>query len=132
MLLDTNVFLFFVGGEARLKKTLRAAIADPAAPIKISAASLWEMTIKHRIGKLPLPAPFSSEPVAAMANWCDRAAIQMLELAPRYIGDAMALDFAHNDPFDRVIAATAIAEGLELVTSDRRFKMCQGLRVLQV
>ena len=132
MLLDTNAFIFFLRGDARLRKPLQQVIADPAAPIKISVVSFWEMTIKHRKGKLPLPTPFSTDPAAAMASWCNRAAIQMLDLAPRHIGDAMALDFAHDDPFDRIIAATALAEGLELVTSDRRFATCPGLRVLRI
>ncbi len=132
MLLDTNAFLFFLNGDARVRKALHDVITNPAAPIKISAASFWEMTIKHRIGKLPLPAPFSSDPVKAMTGWCNRAAIQMLDLAPRYIGEAMSLSFSHDDPFDRVIAATALAEGLQLVTSDRRFATCPGLQVVKI
>ena len=59
MLLDTNAFIWFVEGNARLKAPMRAAIADPAIPVKLSIVSFWEMAIKHRKGKLPLPAPFA-------------------------------------------------------------------------
>ena len=132
MLLDTSAFLFFLWGDARMKKALGPAISNPAMPLKVSAASFWEMTIKHRIGKLPLPKPFSTDPVDAMEQWCGRGGINLIDLAPKHIGRAMGLDFKHEDPFDRVIAATAIVEGVQLVTSDKRFKSCKGLQVLLV
>ncbi|HYD89780.1 MAG TPA: type II toxin-antitoxin system VapC family toxin [Vitreimonas sp.] len=131
MLLDTNAFIWFVRGDARLKKSLREAIEDSSVAIKLSVASFWEMTIKHRIGKLPLPAPFSTDPTQAIQTWCGRAAIGLLPVAPEHVGHAMNLSFAQNDPFDRLIAATALVEKLELVTSDRRFLNCPGLRVLK-
>lgn len=132
MLLDTNAFIWFVRGDARLKKPLRHAIADSSASIKLSVASFWEMTLKHRIGKLPLPAPFSTDPTHAIEAWCARAAIDLLPITLQHVGHAMNLSFAQNDPFDRLIAATALVEKLELVTSDRRFLNCSGLRVTQV
>lgn len=132
MLLDTSAFLFFLRGDARIEKALGPIITNPAAPLKVSAASFWEMTIKHRIGKLPLPKPFSSDPVAAMEQWCARSGIELVDLGPRQIGEAMKLTFDHEDPFDRVIAASALVEGVQLVTSDKRFKACKGLRVVLI
>lgn len=132
MLLDTNAFLFFLRGDARISKPLQATIANPAAPLKLSAASFWEMTIKHGKGKLPLPKPFSTDPQSAIDNWCSRAGIQMLDIVPAHISRAMKLDFANTDPFDRIIAATALVEGIELVTSDRLFASCRGLKVIAI
>lgn len=132
MLLDTSAFLFFLWGDVRIEKALGPVIANPAASLKVSAASFWEMTIKHRIGKLPLPKPFSSDPVGAMEQWCARGGIELIDLGPRQIGEAMKLTFDHEDPFDRVIAASALGEGVQLVTSDKRFKACKGLRVVLI
>src|SRR5262245_46329953 len=132
MLLDTNAFIWFVSGNPRLRKPLREAISNPSVAIKLSVASFWEMTIKHRIGKLPLPAPFATDPTHAVETWCGRAGIDLLPIAPRHVGQAMNLPFAQSDPFDRIIAATALVENLELVTSDQEFENCPGLRVLKV
>lgn len=132
MLLDTNAFIWFIRGDARLKQPLRAAIANASIEIKLSIASFWEMTIKHRKGKLPLPGAFTTDPTHAIEQWCARGAIDLLPVTARHVGHAMNLAFAHEDPFDRIIAATALTENLELVTSDRRFAACPGLRVLAV
>lgn len=132
MLLDTNAFIWFVDGNARLKAPMRAAIADPAIPVKLSIVSFWEMAIKYRKGKLPLPAPFSTDPALALEHWCARAVIDVVPLESRHIAWAMSLAFDHDDPFDRLIAATAIIEDQELVSSDARFSLCPGLRLLKV
>jgi PIN domain nuclease of toxin-antitoxin system len=132
MLLDTNAFIWFVEGNTRLKAPLRAAIADPTIPVKLSIVSFWEMAIKHRKGKLPLPAPFAEDPALALEHWRARAVIDLVPLEPRHIARAMRLDFPRDDPFDRLIAAVALTEDQELVTSDKRFALCVGLRVLLV
>jgi PIN domain nuclease of toxin-antitoxin system len=132
MLLDTNAFIWFIRGDARLKKPLRAAIADASIAVKLSVASFWEMTLKHRKGKLPLPGAFSTDPQHTIEQWCARAAIDLLPISAHHVGHAMNMAFAHEDPFDRIIAATALTENLELVTGDSRFAACPGLRVLTV
>lgn len=132
MLLDTNAFIWFMDGNARLKAPLRAAIADPSVPVKLSMVSFWEMAIKHRKGKLPLPAPFADDPALALEHWCARAAIDVLPIQARHIVCAMKLEFPGEVLFERLIAGTAIAEDMELVTGDARFSLCPGLRVLKV
>lgn len=132
MLLDTNAFLFLLRGDARVTRPLSAVIANPALPLKLSLASFWELTIKHRKGKLPMPAPFSSDPRKAIENWAARAGIDLVEISIEHIAQAMKLKFDHDDPFDRIIAATALVEKMELVTSDRSFAACPGLKLVQV
>lgn len=132
MMLDTNAFIWFVRGESRLSAAMHEAIADPTVPVSVGLVSFWEICIKHRKGKLPMPSPFADVPYEAFERWCERAAIDILPIAPIHIERAMRMSFAHDDPFDRLIAATALVEDQELVTSDTRFLTCAGLRVLQV
>ena len=132
MFLDTNTFIWFVHGNARLRTHMHVAIADPNVPVSVSLITFWEIAIKHRKGKLPMPAPVATAPAEAFASWCERAIIDIQPIEPAHIALAMRLDFAHEDPFDRLIAATAIALGQELVTSDANFQRCAGLRVLLV
>ena len=57
LLLDTHAFLWFVFGDEKLPPTARNAIGDPTNEVYLSLASVWEMTIKHGLGKLPLDRP---------------------------------------------------------------------------
>lgn len=132
MFLDTNTFIWFVNGHPRLKPSLQAAIADPNMPISVSVVTFWEITIKHRKGKLPMPEPFASAPSETFASWCFRAVIDILPIEQAQIALAMRLEFPHDDPFDRLIAAAAISKDQPLVSSDAQFKRCAGLEVLLV
>jgi PIN domain nuclease of toxin-antitoxin system len=57
LLLDTHIFLWYIAGDKKLPTRFRTAIQDPANEVYLSAASVWEAVIKHRLGKLPLPTP---------------------------------------------------------------------------
>ena len=57
LLLDTCTFLWIVGGDAALSDRVRQAFVDPENEVFLSAASAWEIAVKHRLGRLPLPAP---------------------------------------------------------------------------
>lgn len=132
MFLDTNVIINLVCSPARIEKRALARLGDPKEYRCTTLITFWEIAIKHRKGKLPMPAPFAAAPAEAFATWCERAVIDLLPIAPGHIALAMRLEFPHEDPFDRLIAATAIASGQELVTSDASFQRCAGLRVLLV
>lgn len=57
LLLDTHIFLWFISGDGRLRVDMRDAIRDPGNDVYLSAVSLWEIIVKHKLGKLPLPHP---------------------------------------------------------------------------
>lgn len=132
MFLDTNVIINLVCNPARIPKRALTRLADPNKYRCTNLLTFWEIAIKHRKGKLPMPAPFATAPAETFASWCERAVIDLLPIEPAHIALAMRLEFAHEDPFDRLIAASALALGRELVTSDACFQRCAGLRVLMV
>lgn len=114
LLLDTCALLWMLGNDPKLSKTARMAVLDPTNERWISPASLMEIAIKVRLGKLPLPSPYQQLfPSQLITN-----DIQMLPLETRHIEPLTTLPLYHRDPFDRLIAATAIVEGLTLVSAD--------------
>jgi PIN domain nuclease of toxin-antitoxin system len=112
LLLDTHAFVWWRARDPRLGEVARAMIAA-ADRIIVSAASAWEAAIKISQGKLKLPEPFD---VAAEASGVERIPVTF-EHAKGVIG----LPWHHRDPFDRVLIATARAEGLGIVTADAIF-----------
>ena len=114
LLLDTCTFLWIVGGSKELSSRAREAFADPANEAFLSAASAWEVAVKYRLGKLPLPAP-PEEFVPAQ-----RAAhgIETLPVDEESALHVAKLPDLHRDPFDRMLVAQAIVGGLVLLTPD--------------
>jgi PIN domain nuclease of toxin-antitoxin system len=114
LLLDTCTFLWIVGGDAALSTRAREAFVEPEHEVFLSAASAWEIAVKHRLGKLPLPAP-PQEFVPAQ-----RAAhgIEPLPVEEEAALHVAKLPDLHRDPFDRMLIAQAIVGGLVLVTPD--------------
>ncbi len=114
LLLDTCTFLWIVGGSDELSSKARHAFEDPANEVVLSAVSAWEIAVKHRLGRLPLPSkPESFVPAQRAAHGIDalaldeEAAVQVAKLPD-----------IHRDPFDRMLIAQAIAGGLVLLTPD--------------
>jgi PIN domain nuclease of toxin-antitoxin system len=110
LLLDTNVFLWWESSSPRLRAEPKALIADPANQVFVSAAAVWEIAIKRRLGKLA----FAGSAAAAIgANGF--AELPILAADAEAAG---ALDWGHADPFDRLIVAQAERRGLTLMTAD--------------
>jgi len=112
LLLDTNVFVRFV--EGRLSSELREVISSPEAEVHTSVASLWEIAIKVRLGRLPLRIPLADLP-----RFIDSVGFALLTLKAPHVLASPAPEPATRDPFDRLLLAQCAVEGLQLVTLDR-------------
>jgi PIN domain nuclease of toxin-antitoxin system len=113
LLLDTHVFLWWRIDDPRLVERARNAIAG-ATIVLVSAASAWEAEIKAALGKLDLPEPLE---VGAADSGFDT-----LSIGFSHARAAAHLPRHHADPFDRMLVAQAVTEGLTLVTHDRRIE----------
>ena len=116
LILDTHAFLWFVDGAPELPTYARALIEDPANDVQVSIASFWEMAIKASIGKLPLTAGLTALEAIAVTQ-----AIDILPITLQAITRVQQLPFHHRDPFDRIIAATALTSGGVLLSTDEIF-----------
>lgn len=116
LLLDTHVLIWWLEEPERLTAPAYQAIADVAHTVYVSAASLWELSIKLSLGKLVLSGIDSAELVSYVAQ-CQ---FSPLEITWKHAQIAGQLPQIHADPFDRMLIAQAQLEGLTLVTRDRR------------
>ena len=113
VLLDTNAFAMALTGDERLPTLAKDAILE-ASSASVSAITFYEIGQKVRLGKWDAMAPFVEKLVdIGMADGFD-----LISLNPKIALTATLLEWSHRDPFDRMIAATAIGEGLRLVSSD--------------
>ncbi len=117
LLLDTHAFLWWLAGDAALSPAAKKAISDENNDIFVSAASAWEITTKHRLGKLPGAAAIVADIDGAIT---DQGFVAM-PVAVRHGQVAGALPGPHRDPFDRMLIAQAMIERLVLVTNEQSF-----------
>ncbi|MCP4682546.1 MAG: type II toxin-antitoxin system VapC family toxin [Desulfobacterales bacterium] len=117
MLLDTYIFLWWLFDDSRLSKRIRQLIRNIDNTVYISAASVWEISTKYRLGKLPEAASVARN----VPLWIERAGFGSLSVTPEHAQLAGSWDIAHRDPFDRMLAAQAKSEKLPLVSIDRAF-----------
>ena len=118
LLLDTHIFLWFISGDARLPASWRDSIRDPRNEVYLSVVSLWEVIVKHRLGKLPLPHP----PETYLPAQRVRHQIASLLLDEASVCRLATLPSGHRDPFDRMLVCQAIEPGLTIVTVDPVFE----------
>jgi PIN domain nuclease of toxin-antitoxin system len=117
VLLDTNSFLWFISGSDRLSIDAKNFIADMQNQLVLSAASLWEIAIKISLGKLDLLQPYGQ----LIPQQLEENDIAVLPLEIGHLNKVIDLPFHHRDPFDRLIIAQALAEGIPVVSSDAVF-----------
>lgn len=118
LLLDTHAFLWWIGDDARLSGPAREAIADPGNDVSFSVASAWELAIKTGVGRFEAEGelgPFLDEHL-------QRNSFRVLPVKLEHAVSVASLPAHHRDPFDRLLVAQAVAEGLTLVTRDPQLR----------
>ncbi|MQA75318.1 MAG: PIN domain-containing protein [Solirubrobacterales bacterium] len=121
LLLDTHTLLWVA--EGRLGAGTRAAVAERAEAVFVSAASVWEIEVKRALGRLEAPA--------SVADLVDRSGFERLAIDFDHALEAGRLPLIHGDPFDRMLIAQARVEGLTLATADQQISR-YGVPVLAV
>jgi PIN domain nuclease of toxin-antitoxin system len=116
LLLDTHPFIWFLNGDNQLKLHLKSIISDTSNRCFVSIASLWEIALKSKLGKLELKGEFNR-----IADFLADNDIELLPITFEHLQRLMQLDFHHRDPFDRIIIAQALTEGLPIATKDEIF-----------
>jgi len=109
LLLDTQVALWWLTASPRLSKSSRELMVS--SPCAVSVVSIWEVDLKHRLGKLPIaPARFRDEMRSAGAT--------VLSITDEHVLTRVKAAESHRDPFDRLLLSVAEAENLVLLTAD--------------
>lgn len=115
VLLDTHTFLWFIAGDTQLDGYARQLIEEPGNKRYLSVASVWEITIKSSLGRLTVPTP----PTTLIREHTWANAIDLLAITPEHLDTLHNLPYHHKDPFDRLLIAQAMQEGMLLVTKDQ-------------
>ena len=113
LLLDTHVALWAITDHPNLSTTARELILSPRATIWISVASIWEISIKHSLGRGEMPVSGKD----AIRYFRD-AGYQFLAIEPEHAAAIETLPKHHHDPFDRLLVAQALIEPMRLLTHD--------------
>jgi len=118
LLLDTHVLLWAVTANRRLKATTRDFLSQADA-IYVSAASIWEIAIKARLGTIEADAH-------SLVDAIDTSGFQQLQVSVQHAAAVAKLPLHHTDPFDCLLLAQAFLEPLRFVTADRAFAAYGG------
>jgi PIN domain nuclease of toxin-antitoxin system len=113
LLLDTHIALWAITDSPRLSKSARDLILAPRAKVWVSAASVWEIAIKHRLGRGDMPISG-----ADAIGYFRAAGYQLLPIEPEHAAATETLPPHHQDPFDRLLVAQAQVEPMRLLTHD--------------
>ena len=117
LLLDTHALLWWLDGDRRLPARVRAVLGEPANEVLVSAASVWEITTKARLGKLPGAADVAADVPACIES----QGFVPLAISVYHAQRAGALRGPHRDPFDRMLIVQAQAEGVPIASNETVF-----------
>lgn len=117
LLLDTHTFIWFVTDSPRLSSTAKILIEDEYNEKLLSIASVWEMAIKHSIGKLSFELPF----MTFIERQMQQNSMSLLNIQLSHLVAVANLPLHHRDPFDRLIIAQGMIEQIPIVGADEIF-----------
>ncbi len=117
LLLDTHTFIWYVTDNPRLSAHVKLLIEDENNEKLVSIASIWEMAIKHSIGRLNFSLPF----MEFVGQQLTVSNIGLLEINLQHIEVVASLPLHHRDPFDRLIIAQSMAEQIPILSVDAIF-----------
>jgi PIN domain nuclease of toxin-antitoxin system len=117
ILLDTHTFLWLRNAPEKIPEQVLTAYYDINNDVFLSIASIWEMQIKHQLGKLELELPLN----ALIDEQCDNNGLQILPIETYHIFALADLPSHHKDPFDRLILIQSKLEDLKLASADAVF-----------
>ncbi|MBX3133861.1 MAG: type II toxin-antitoxin system VapC family toxin [Gemmatimonadaceae bacterium] len=120
-LLDTQLLLWSAGQPRRLTRAARALIAAPEHELMFSAASIWEIAIKCSLGR----DDFRAEPGVLRRALVDNGYAE-LPVTGAHAARVLELPMLHKDPFDRMLLAQALVEGVTLLTGDKLLERYGG------
>ncbi len=115
LLLDTHAFLWWISDDPRLPEPARSAIASGGNDVFFSAASAWEIAIKSGLGRVEVPRPIGD----FVTDQMRQNAFEVLPVHVRHALAVASLPDLHKDPFDRMLVAQAMQEGMALLSGDR-------------
>ncbi|MEX0954501.1 MAG: type II toxin-antitoxin system VapC family toxin [Rhizobiaceae bacterium] len=115
LLLDTHVAIWTLTEPRRIPPHISEAIGEAADRVTVSAVSIWETAIKHRLNRPDSP-PFSGH--EAIGHF-EKAGFSLLDVTAAHAAFVERLPPLHSDPFDRLMLAQAIIENMQFVTYDR-------------
>lgn len=115
-LLDTHAFLWGIAGDRRMSQRAREIFIGPS-NLLMSIASIWEILIKVQVGKLNLPPPAAPYIIRKLSE----SRIETLPISVDHLVALGRLPLHHRDPFDRILIAQSIEEGLPIITADPFF-----------
>lgn len=121
LLLDTQVLLRAAGQPERLSSSARRLLANPSNDLLFSAASLWEITIKHALGR----PDFRVQARVLRRGLLDNGYVEV-PVTGEHAVNVASLPPIHRDPFDRLLLAQALCEGVTLVTVDAQLARYDG------
>ena len=113
VLIDTHIALWSLYESDLLNSSYSKILADPVNEVFVSLASAWEIEIKHSIGKLDVPSEdFISD--------CKAMGFNILSISEKHISALCRLEKRHKDPFDRMLLAQSVSEGMSFLTEDSK------------
>jgi len=118
VLLDTHTAIWFFDGSSNLSQAAKQTILDPNNRISVSLVSVWELAVKINVGKLKFAGG-----VAGFLKLIDSNGFQLMNITTGHLLELERLPLHHRDPFDRILVATAISEGMSFVTADKNMSL---------